>query len=202
MSPLTINKTMINHMLKTTLLYGLDFSFFLSILNTRFRKMDQFPSIGGEAGRYQLSWVHLKELISLYHPVSNKFWLKYYMMDEVQKLSILTYHILLAICPHGIRCHISELLLSNYSTTWQSHIQEWRCPMNWSWNMRLPCCLKTSGTNCPLMWSHIPENLNCTAVNSWTPAYCTPSSGSFRNAVTISDYSLCYRLFYNIFVSI
>ena len=65
MSPLTMNKTMINHTLKTTLLYGLDFSLFLSILNTRFWKMDQFPSLGGEVGRYQLSWVHLKELISL-----------------------------------------------------------------------------------------------------------------------------------------
>jgi hypothetical protein len=47
------------------MLYGLDLSLFLSIPNTRFRKLDQFPSIGGEAGRHQLSWVHLKELISL-----------------------------------------------------------------------------------------------------------------------------------------
>ena len=47
MSPLTMNKTMINYMLKTTLLYGLDFSLFCSILNTRFWKLDQFPSKGG-----------------------------------------------------------------------------------------------------------------------------------------------------------
>jgi hypothetical protein len=65
MPPLTMNKTMINYTLKTTLVYGLDFSLILSILNTRIWKLDQFPSIGGEAGRHQLSWVLLKELISL-----------------------------------------------------------------------------------------------------------------------------------------
>jgi len=46
-----MDKTMINYTLKTKLLYGLDFSLFLGILNTRFWKLDQFPSIGGEAGR-------------------------------------------------------------------------------------------------------------------------------------------------------
>ena len=49
MPPLTMNKTMINYTLKTTLLYGLDFSLILSILNTRFWKLDQFPSVCGQA---------------------------------------------------------------------------------------------------------------------------------------------------------